>query len=950
VAEVERRKQVFRFLQEKTQCLVFWFFLIVILSVSTATAQQRGGGLQGRVLDPAGSAVVGATVKIIAGPGMERNTTTNNEGVYSFNGLMPGKYTVRAAAPGFAAYENKEVNIVANARETLDINVVIEVKEDVTVDPGVNRPSLDPDNNASGVVLRGADLDALSDDPDQLAEDLRSIAGAMGPGGAQFFVDGFSGGRLPPKSSIREVRINQNPFSAEQDTLGFGRIDIFTKPGTDKLHGQAFINFSDESLNARNPFAPERVPYQARQYGGNVTGSFKKKASYFIDVEKRDIDENAVVNALGLDSSLNVVPINLAIVAPQRRTNFSARFDVQLSQNNTLVGRYSVLHNQLDNQGVGGFALPSQGLNTTLTEHTLQLTETAVLSPSLLNETRFQFVHSSQERAGDDSQPALEVRGAFIGGGSRVGLATNDANRYELHNVTNWVRESHNIKFGGRLRFSDIDDSARSIFNGLYVFSSLTQFQQVLSGVPLALPAQFMRGAGTPFSQVDRVDVGGFVQDDWRVHPTFTFSYGLRFETQTNVQDNVDFAPRIAFAWAPGASAKASRPTTVIRGGIGLFYLRFAEDLTLQSERFDGLTQQQVIVDRPIFFPLVPPVESLTSTAPQTIWRVADDYNSPSIVDMALSLEQQLPLRTTLGVTYIHQIDRHLVRSRAINAPIPGTFIPGLPASGVRPFGDDANIFQLESSGIASGDVLLFNIRSQMHRRFSVFSLIRLYREKSNAEGPYDFPSNSYDISNDYARSINSLGPSAFIGSNIVLPWGITLNPLIRAASGPRFNIIIGRDLNGDTVFTERPAFATDLSKPGVLVTPYGAFDPNPTAGQLIIPRNFGKGPATFFINLRVGKTIGFGGNGNGSASSGAGTPQIVLIGPDGQRISRPGMPSAAPGGKPYSLAFSMAIQNLFNRTNFGPIIGNLSSPLFGQANSVSANARRIDFQVRFSF
>jgi hypothetical protein len=268
----------------------------------------------------------------------------------------------------------------------------------------------------------------------------------------------------------------------------------------------------------------------------------------------------------------------------------------------------------------------------------------------------------------------------------------------------------------------------------------------------------------------------------------------------------------------------------------------------------------------------------------------------------------------------------------------------------VRPFGDEANIFQLESSGMATADMLLFNIRSQMHRRFSIFSLVRLYREKSNAEGPYDFPSNSYDISTEYARSTNSLGPSAFIGSNILLPWGITLNPLIRAASGPRFDVITGRDTNGDTVFTERPAFATDLSKPGVLVTPFGAFDPNPTASQLIIPRNFGKGPATFFVNLRVGRTSGFGGNGNGTASSGGGGPQIVLIGPDGQRINRPGVTNTAPGGKPYSLSVSMAVQNLFNRTNFGPIIGNLSSPLFGQANSVSANARRIDFQVRFSF
>ncbi len=921
----------------------------LILCGAGVSAQQRGGSLRGRVLDPAGSVVVGATVTIVAGPGRERTATTDGEGAYTFNGLMPGTYTVRAAATGFAPYENKEVMIAAGTRENLDINLVVVVEEEVNVEQDVNRPSLEPENNASGIVLRGKDLDVLSDDPDQLAEDLRSIAGAMGPGAAQFYVDGFSGGRLPPKSSIREVRINQNPFSAEQDTLGFGRIDIFTKPGTDKLRGQAFVNFSDESLNARNPFAPERVPFQVRQYGGNLAGPISRNASFFVDVEKRDIDENAVVDAIGLDAALNPIPISLAIVAPQRRTNLSARVDVQLNRDHTLVARYALLDQNLDNQSVGGFLLPSQGLNNSLTEHTFQLTETAVLSPTLLNETRFQFIHNSLESRGDDSQPALEVRGAFVGGGSRVGFSSSSAKRYELHNQTTWSRESHTMKFGGRLRVSDIDDIARPAFNGQFVFSSLAQYQQVLGGVLGARPAQFLRGAGEELSSVNRVDLGVFFQDDWRVHPNFTLSYGLRFETQTNVRDHIDFAPRLGFAWAPWATPNTNRPATVIRGGIGLFYLRFGEDLTLRADRYNGFTQQQVIVNNPSFFPLVPPVEDLTSSAPETIWRVAQDYQSPYVIDMALSLEQQLPLRTTLGVTYIHQIDRHLLRSRAINAPLPGTFMPGVPGSGARPFGDDNNIFLIESSGIARGDVVLFNIRSQLHRKFSIFSLVRLFREKTNTEGPFDFPANSYDLSNEFARSVQSLGPSAFIGANIVMPWGLTLNPLIRAASGQRFNIVTGRDTNGDTLFAERPAFATDLSKPGVRVTPFGDFDPNPEPGQPLIPRNFGKGPAIFFVNLRLGKTIGFGKNGaSGSGSSGG--PQIVLIGPDGQRISRPGMSSPAPGGKPYSLSFSVAVQNIFNRTNFGPIIGNLSSPRFGLANSVTGNARRVDFQVRFSF
>jgi hypothetical protein len=582
----------------------------------------------------------------------------------------------------------------------------------------------------------------------------------------------------------------------------------------------------------------------------------------------------------------------------------------------------------------------------------------------MINETRFQYVHSLLETKGNNTDPTLEVRGAFVGGGPRTGLAANRANRYELNNQTTWARESHSFKFGGRLRVNHMADIANSAFNGSFVFSSLLQYQQVLSGLTVARPTQFVGGTGNELSTVKRVDFGVFAQDDWKVRPNFTLSYGLRFETQTNIKDHFDFAPRLGFAWAPWRSDKSGRPATVIRGGVGVFYNRFGEDLTLQADRYNGTTQQQVIVNSPSFFPFVPPVESLLSAAPQTLWRIAEDYKSPYVIDTALSLEQQLPLRTTLGVTYIHEIDRHLLRSRAINAPLPGTFIPGVPSSGVRPSSSPNNIFLIESSGVATGDVVFFNLRTQLTKRVTVFSLTRLFHETNNTEGPYDFPANSYDLSDAYGSAVGSLGPSTFIGANVTLPFGFNLSPLIRAASGQRFNIITGRDTNGDTVFTERPAFATDLSKPGVIVTRFGAFDLNPGLGQALIPRNYGKGPAIFFINARIGRTFGFG-KGKAGPAPGGGGGQIVLIGPGGQRISGPppgggggspggpliGGPGAAgPSQKPYSLSLNIAVQNILNRTNFGPLIGNLNSPFFGQANSVAANARRIDLQLRFSF
>jgi hypothetical protein len=143
--------------------------------------------------------------------------------------------------------------------------------------------------NASAVVLKGKDLDALSDDPDELSNELTALAGpSAGPNGGQIYIDGFSGGQLPPKSAIREIRINQNPFSAEFDRLGYGRIEILTKPGTDKLHGQFFIQGNDKPFNTGNPFTNTIPSYYSYQFNGTVSGAISKTASFFASAEQRN--------------------------------------------------------------------------------------------------------------------------------------------------------------------------------------------------------------------------------------------------------------------------------------------------------------------------------------------------------------------------------------------------------------------------------------------------------------------------------------------------------------------------------------------------------------------------------------------------------------------------------------------------------------------------------------
>ncbi|MBA3351977.1 MAG: carboxypeptidase regulatory-like domain-containing protein, partial [Blastocatellia bacterium] len=411
--------------------LALFTFLFSILGFA-----QQPGSLSGQIQDTLGAAVVGATVTTVSPDGVEKTATSNQRGEFSITGLAAGAYTVRVKAPNFALYENTEIVIAAGQREELVVPLTVEGVEeqvDVSSSGGV---STDPQNNAGATVLKEKDLEALPDDPDELEAALQALAGpSSGPNGGQIYIDGFTGGRLPPKESIREIRINQNPFSAEYDRLGFGRIEILTKPGSDKFRGNAFFNFNDESLNSRNPFALNRAAGQLRFFGGNVSGPIQKgRSSYFLDVNNRDVDNNTVVNAVVLDPLLNAVPFQQEFQVPNRRLSFSPRVDYAINDKNTLVARYSFTRASVENQGIGNFSLPSRAYATKSVEHEFRLTETMIINPTTINETRFEYEWEKREQNGDNSIPTINVSDAFTGGGAQIGLSFNRANTWEVQN------------------------------------------------------------------------------------------------------------------------------------------------------------------------------------------------------------------------------------------------------------------------------------------------------------------------------------------------------------------------------------------------------------------------------------------------------------------------------------------------------------------------------------
>jgi hypothetical protein len=1000
--------------------------LLILLASLFVAAQQNRGTLRGVITDELGAVIVGANVILTDATGVQKKTTTNAEGVYNYAGLAPGQYSLQVNATGFAPSENKDVNVTAG-RQSVDVTLKVTIEEKVTIEQ--TPVSTEATNNANQTVIAGKDLDALPDDPDELAAALQALAGpSVGPNGGQIFIDGFTGGSLPSKDSIREIRINQNPFAAENDQPS-GRIDILTRPGTDKFRGGTSLNFTDESLNTRNPFAitsSKRTPFQVRQYDMNLSGPLvKQKASFFVNFGRQETDDNELIRATILDSNLNTVEVGSGFLTPKRNTFFSPRLDYAINRDHTLVARYNFNRFTFENQGVGGFNLPERGFNTVTTNHTLQLTETAILNPTTINETRFQFAFGRNENTGNNSVPALNVSSSFNSGGSQVGHSFNERRTWELNNFTAKQMGTHAVKFGGRIRHINLDDSNEGNFGGSWTFTggfgltSIERYQLTLQLQEQGLTPEQIRAAGggaasfsinsgNPFATVSQTDLGLFLQDDWRVRPNITLSYGLRYEIQTNTHSKYDFAPRLAVAWSPGAANSARPPKMVIRVGTGFFYNRFNESSTLTVNRNDGVNLQQFFVTEEARRILPPSIAeqqapnvaaayavlnqwsptSVPSVAGSSniVWDVDPFIQNPTVFAIGTQVERQLPRNITMFAGFYNIRIVHVIRARDVNAPFPASITPLTPL-GIRPDPTRGEVYRFEASGQFNQRQFFVGFNTRFSRMFQLNGNYSLSKSTNDTDGQGGslFPMNSYDTSGEFGRSSFDIRHRFTIFGTVNLPWWkLVMNPFVIANTGQAFNIITGQDLNLDRQANERPSLLgpdANCALSTVRCTRFGNFNLVPLRGERIIPRNFGQAPGSVVVNLRIGRSFQFGtinrgnaaaagarpaagGPGGGGpvavAGGGGGGPRAAAIGPGG-----PQGPGGASSEKRFTLNVSLYVSNIFNHVNLGVPVGNLSSPNFGESLGLSSTAsnfgggavgsagagnRRIYAQLRLNF
>jgi hypothetical protein len=990
----------------------FVIALLLLLSASSLSAQTVAGALRGQVADPTGAVIPAASVIMTPATGSPIVVQSDGQGMYEFKTLAAGKYTLTVAATGFSVYENDNV-VITTQPLRLNITMAIEVEtQKIQVSDTAPTVDVNPTNNAGAIVISGKELEALPDDPDELQSDLEALAGpSAGPSGGQMYIDGFTAGQLPPKSSIREIRINQNPFSAEYDQLGYGRIEIFTKPGTDNFHGQLLVIGNDSAFNSPNPFAGAEPPYDTTQFSGNIGGPIKKNASFFFNIDRRNINELTAINTPVLGPAPNFDEEQLAesIPNPRQRTNLSPRLDWALSKNNTLTARYQYYRDTETNNGVGLFDLPSQAYHSESTEQTLQLGDTQVIGSKIVNETRFQYLRDVSIQNPGDTNPVVSVIGNFTSGGNGSGNYNDGQNHYELQNYTSLIHGNHVLKFGGRLRASQDTNYSQGGFNGTFTFSSLNQptnvpplpsptapctigsnppcpisllyAEQVLNGQVSGTPyaTQFSYTTGLPTIEVTYFDFEPYIQDDWRVRPNITLSAGLRFETQNAIHDHGDFAPRLGFAW--GVRGRNKPPVVVIRGGYGIFYNRFGSGQILQADRFNGLVQQQFIINNPTCFPGVDvPLTSFSGCGPTTsgesaTYQISPTLHAPYTLQGAVSVERQVTKSATLSVTYLNSRGFDQFITVNANAPYPGTPCAALGVTSSLPTCatvSGGNLYRFVSEANFKQNQLIVNTNIRVGTKLQLFGFYTFGYANSDTSGVSSFPSNSYDISQDWGRASFDVRHRLFLGGSLALPYLIRLSPFMVAWSGAPFSIMSPIDENGDFLTNDRPGFVSSTTCPAntapqgtVYCTQLGTFDAS-GAGKLL-PINSETGPAHFALNLRLTKTFGIGpkiksatsnqgqggpGGGGGGRGGGGGPRGGPLFGGGG------GFNTSSNSDRRYNLTLGVGARNVFNNVNVANPNSVLGSRFFDVSNALqggpfsqgsSAN-RRIELQATFAF
>ena len=898
-------------------------FLFAALSIGGDLLAQNCGNLNGTVLDPSGAAVVGAEVHLQAAT--PQTTTTGAHGTFVLHCVGNDPYQITVDANGFAESQ-------VSGRGLADITVHLRIADVHTeVEVGENSGvSVDTDHGAGTHTLTAQDLEGMADDPDDFKRQLQVLAASSGgaPGQAIITVDGFqNSSSLPPKSSIASIRVNPDMFSSEYDRPPYqgGRVEIYTKPGRDSLHGALIFTDSESGLNATDPFAVSATPAGKRRYGFEFGGPIRKqKSDFFLALERRDIHEFNVVNAVVLNSQGEETPLSENVPAPQQLWIGSARTDWQLNAKNMLAATYSANINNSDNVGSGGLVLEEAGYGSTVSEQDLRLTDIFTLSPTLLHETHIGFTWKNTTDIPLSTAPSLQVAGAFTGGGATAGHLQNRERDLEVDDDILWTHHKHSVKIGVASLGIMVHDVDPDTFNGAFVFggglapvlgdgtqqtsiSGLEQYRRTLLSLPGGVPTTYNVTQGTALVPFTQWRVAGYAQDQWTLRPNLSLALGLRYALQTSPGSFRNLVPRVGIAWSPDRKQR-----WVIHARGGLFSSAVTPDVSTEAYRLNGLRQTQTLLYSPSFTdPLVPTPSTI---AVATTRQFAPGLGQTWSFQSQLGVEHELPQHWHAQANLFDAQAWGTLRSRNINAPLVNNTTTN-PLLAPRPIAPGKNIFEFEQSGHLHGQVVFLGVDQHSYKRFGIFVGYLYFNLKTDADSATMFPQSSYSEQGETARASWESTQRLFAIGQLNLPAELSLTSQFDASSGDPYNVITGMDNNGDGVFNDRPSLTAQPGT-GTYQTPFGLL--NTTALNGSLGRNIATMPALIHLDSNLSRTFEF--HSHGLAAD-----------------------------RHQSVTLNARSANLLNHTNVTSVGNVVGSPTFTQPLAAEA-ARRVEFGIRYTF
>jgi hypothetical protein len=791
---------------------------------------------------------------------------------------------LEVSAEGFETRTIENFTLGAGSNGTRIELEVAAVKEDVVVGQDEQERTTDPRGDAFSNVLTADQIAGLPDDPEEFENALHALAGP----GASIRVNGFRGGKLPPKSQIREIRFRRNAYAAENHERGFIAVDIFTKPGVNDWHGSLSFGFRDEALNARPAFASRRGPEQLRRYGFTLDGPlWRNHTSLFLNADSNEsYDSKTIVAALpgGFFDDLTR--------RPSRRLNVSARVEHALDKTHSVRLEYQRNAGRQDNLGVGDFDLAERAYTLDQSEQILRVSESGVFAKRFLNEFRFQARWRDRQTLPVSDAPTLFVLNAFNRGGAQTS-GRHRTRDFEIADNFDFSFGQHSMRAGLLFEGGSYDSTETVNSNGTYTFANLEAFRA-------NRPTTYTQRTGNPALNFAQYHFAWYWQDDYRVRKNLLLSYGVRHELQTNLSDHSNFAPRVGAAWTPHKSG-----TVTFRAGAGIFYDWFEAGTYEQALRVDGNRQRDLVVRNPGY------PDPLSNGTPIVLppGRIVVDsqLKQPTIMQASFAVESRLFKRFRLSTDYQFQRGLHLLRARNLNAPVPGLGRPD-PTAG--------NITQIESSATLNAHRLTIHFAPATFTSKLFWSTLYAYaRNISDTSGALSLPADNFNLRAERGPAPNDMRHYFSAMVNRRLYKGFSVGATFNASSALPYNITTGFDDNGDTVSNDRPAG---------------------------IGRNSARGKARWDVGTRIGWGFGFGGVREASASGG---PVMIRMG--GGEGGVPSLPGA--NNQKFRMEFYAQAFNLFNHTNLTNFTGVQTSPFFGLPTAAQPG-RRMEFGTKFNF